>query len=83
LLAGGAALAGPPYEMQHLITDDWDPLGDPNMGGKPYRSCWIESGIGPAQKAVVHWTRKSDGKTDKTGQMDFEAAKEWMKANCD
>jgi len=42
-LTGGAAFAahmpGPPHEMQRLITDDWDPFGDPNESGKPYKNC--------------------------------------------
>jgi hypothetical protein len=90
LLPGGAAATatppdGPPF-AEHDIPISDDPGGGGGCGCgcvKNYRNCWIENNIGPAQKSVVHWTRKSDGKTGKTYQMELDEANRWKDDNCD
>jgi hypothetical protein len=71
--------------FKESLLDDWDldGVGGGSGGVKKYWKCRIENNISPAGKSVVHWTRKSDGVTDKTKHMSKQETVKWKNDNCD
>jgi len=81
LLPGTAAAAfGPPYTEQHLITDDWDPFGDPS-DGKPYTNCSepYEDPMVPNRWVVDY---KNNGYWQKASFTSRQAGIEWVGKHC-